>query len=151
MNSVLPQAKNARFWQDSTAFSLVEVILALGVFTFALMGLIGLLPMGLSNLKKAIDTTTEARIVQRISNELSQTEYDQIPDFATYYFDENGQILSNSSDGYIYAAQFTASKSTAILGASAPSTNLTTVVITITSPKKAKYTATYTKWIAKKN
>src|SRR5688572_1646103 len=62
------------------AFSLVEVALALGVFSVALLGILALLPSGMSNFRTAVDITVSAHIAQRVLEDAQQAEFDQLID-----------------------------------------------------------------------
>jgi type II secretory pathway pseudopilin PulG len=55
---------------QSTAFSLVEVTLALGVAAFCLLVLLGLLPTGLKTQQSSIQQTTANQIISTISSSL---------------------------------------------------------------------------------
>lgn len=85
-------------------FSLIEICIALGIVAFAFVALLGLLPVGLNNFSKAMDTQTSTEIYQRMAAELQETEFDnliklgkthmaQSPFFfmKTRYFDAEGQ------------------------------------------------------------
>lgn len=64
-------------------FSLPEVTLALGIAAFGITTLLGLLPQGLNNIRKAGDVAAASRISQHILGALDQT-----PAAARrYYFD----------------------------------------------------------------
>src|SRR5215210_7746485 len=83
-------------------FSLVEISLAIGIIAFAFVGLIGLLPVGLTTFRDAIDTSNEARIVQSFTAKLLATEFEKIGDLSfdtgqptgeIFYFDEEGLLV----------------------------------------------------------
>src|SRR3954464_1029271 len=57
------------------AFSLIEVVLAVGVVAFAFVAILGLIPAGMSQFRQAIDTSVCAQIAQRIINEAQQTDF----------------------------------------------------------------------------
>lgn len=48
------------------AFSLVEVVLAIGIFSFAILAVVGLLPVGLKSVKNASEEAAAANVVARI-------------------------------------------------------------------------------------
>jgi len=89
------------------AFSLIEICIALGIVAFAFVAMLGLLPVGLANFSKAMDTQTSTEIYQRLSAELQETEFDNliklgrnrpsgtVPFFflKTRYFDAEGQEI----------------------------------------------------------
>lgn len=83
------------------AFSLVEVVLAIGVVSFAFVAILGLLPAGMSQFRKAIDTSVAADIAQRVIDDAQQTDWDtltNIPWPAYRYFDERGvEIIPRSA------------------------------------------------------
>ncbi|MEI6034410.1 MAG: Verru_Chthon cassette protein B [Verrucomicrobiae bacterium] len=59
-------------------FTLIEVLLSLGIVAFAFMALCGVLPVGLQNYRDAMDATCRANIVRVISAELAQAPYASI-------------------------------------------------------------------------
>ncbi len=98
---------------NSAGFSLVEVALAIGVVAFAFVGLLALLPAGLTTFRRAIDTSMSAQIAQRVINDAQQSDFDVLidekalpsnPDDFTFraprvhepglrYFDEQGNEI----------------------------------------------------------
>lgn len=74
------------------AFTLVEVVLALGVASFGLISMLGLLSVGLRTAHDAISTTTEAEIRQQLANQLQLSNYSTIAasGATTYYFTQEG-------------------------------------------------------------
>ncbi len=96
MISPLPPTKPRR------AFTLVETTIAMGIVAFAMVPILGLVPMGLGVFRNAISFTAEAQIVQALSNEILLTEYSLVTNkYAStnlsYYSDE-GDLLSSASD-----------------------------------------------------
>jgi uncharacterized protein (TIGR02598 family) len=61
-------------------FSLVEVVLAVGVVAFAFVAILGLIPAGMTQFRQAIDTTVCAQIAQRVIGDAQQTNYDELID-----------------------------------------------------------------------
>jgi len=89
---------NART-QRTRAFSLVEVTLAMALVSFAVITVIGLMPVGLSALHRVIDTTEEAQIVRQIGAQAVLTPYSQLNGAfsgQTFYYDQDGVLLTNS-------------------------------------------------------
>lgn len=85
----VPPAKAA-----PAAFSLVEVVLAMGIVAFGITVILGLLPVGLNTVRQAMDLTSEGQIVQQISGEALVTPFTQLSDkFSgkTFYYDDEGQ------------------------------------------------------------
>jgi uncharacterized protein (TIGR02598 family) len=76
----------------SRAFSLVEVVLAVGVVSFAFVAILGLIPAGLAQFRQAMDISVCAQIAQRVISDAQQTDFD---------------ILTQSADARSSAANFT--------------------------------------------
>jgi len=97
-------------------FSLVEVVLAIGVTSFALLGMVALIPMGMKTSHQAIDAMTEAQIVQYARNELELTPFASLAsswDLATVgtakgtlYFDNQGLPTTSTDPEMIYKVTF---------------------------------------------
>lgn len=80
-------------------FSLVEMVLAIGIVAFAFVGLLALLPVGMGIFREAMETSVSTQIAQRIISDLTETEFDQLianpisGNFYTLplrYFDDQG-------------------------------------------------------------
>lgn len=88
------------------AFSLVEVTLAIGIVSFALLSLLGVVPVGLSALRSAMDCTVEAQITQKISGEALLTPFSLLEDrFSgkTFFFDEEGNAQTSQAEDTRYS------------------------------------------------
>lgn len=91
-------------------FSLVEVVLALGVVAFAFVAILGLIPAGMTTFRQAINISVCSQIGQKVISDAFQADYDtlltplgqnqdsQTPFLTNYrYFDEEGnEILPRS-------------------------------------------------------
>lgn len=130
---------------------MVEVVLALGIFSFALVGLMGLMPMGLQSLKDTTDMAAETRIMQRISNEIAQTNYESIESSIEYSFDAQGSPTTATSPECVYLVKVLIEKGTKLPGSSVATPNLAAATITITSPVKPGHVSVYPKLIAKRD
>ena len=60
-SSILPNA-----FRKNAAFSMIEIVIALGVISFALVAVIGLLPVGLRASRESIEETRAAAVAQSI-------------------------------------------------------------------------------------
>ncbi len=81
------------------AFSLIEVVIAVGMVSFAVITTIGLMPVGLGALHRAMDSTEEGQIVREIGAQVFLTPYSQLAtnfSGATFYYDQDGVLLTNS-------------------------------------------------------
>ncbi|HSI86402.1 MAG: Verru_Chthon cassette protein B [Candidatus Methylacidiphilales bacterium] len=86
-------------------FTLVEVSLSIGLLSFSLLALIGLVPSGLGALRDSSDQTTRAQIIQRISNDLVITDFADMAAAAPLYFDEEGQVQKTQTTAH-YRVEF---------------------------------------------
>ncbi len=78
----------------ASGFSLVELALALGIATFALMAIVAVMPVGLIGLRSAMDQFLEARIIQKISGDLGMTPFEEIAN-GTLLFDNDGVVTDD--------------------------------------------------------
>ena len=86
-------------------FSLIEVTIALGLITFAVVAVLGVLPTGLTSLRRAMDQTVEAQIVQTVGAQAVTGEFASVETGGPLYFDEEGQaIASGDTNTYYYKA-----------------------------------------------
>jgi uncharacterized protein (TIGR02598 family) len=86
------------------AFSLIEVVLALGVITFACVILLGLLSLGLVTVTHAVSNTVEAQIVQAVINNSEVQTYTNAFQ-ATNYFNNEGTAVSQTDPTMVYTAK----------------------------------------------
>ncbi len=61
-------------------FTLVEIAIAIGILAVALVALMGMLPAGMSNFRKAMDTSVTAQIAQKILQDMEEAEFDEVID-----------------------------------------------------------------------
>jgi len=59
----------------SNAFTLIEVVIALGIATFAMLPILALMPVGLQTLQNSSNDTVTAGIAQQIRGELQQVSF----------------------------------------------------------------------------
>lgn len=59
-------------------FTLVEVTLAIGIVGFAFVTLFGLVPTGLNLFRNAIDTSIGSQILEQITDNAQQTDFDEL-------------------------------------------------------------------------
>lgn len=76
------------------AFSLAEVTIALGLATFAVVSVAGLLPVGLGTLRDSRAQMLETQILRGVSAQNAVGNYTNIA--YTAWFDNDGQRVSNS-------------------------------------------------------
>ena len=66
--------------QKQSAFSLVEVAIALAIFSIAVVALLGLLPGGLNTYRRAMDLTVTSQIAQKIIHDFEESEFNDVID-----------------------------------------------------------------------
>ena len=119
-NSILRHrtAVSRRTHLTRAAFSLIEVTLAIGIMAFAVVPVVGLLPIGLRVHRDSMVAIASTQIVGRVTHELEQTDYSTLPGVPnttsvvtgplTYYFDDQGDLLPSATDSRrIYDVQAT--------------------------------------------
>jgi uncharacterized protein (TIGR02598 family) len=72
-------------------FSLVEVVVALGIVSFAVIAILGLIPSGLNTLKDSTGETVRAQIVRSIAASALTANFSSLN--ASVSFDNDGQPL----------------------------------------------------------
>jgi uncharacterized protein (TIGR02598 family) len=60
--------------RSTSAFSLVEVVLSLGIAAFCLVAMLGLLPSGLKSAKNTTDQTAAAIVLENVALDLRNTQ-----------------------------------------------------------------------------
>jgi len=80
VTSPLPSGAFRASSANRRAFSLVEVVIAVGVVAFAFVAILGLIPAGMSQFRQATDTSVCAQIAQRIINECQETDFTTLID-----------------------------------------------------------------------
>jgi uncharacterized protein (TIGR02598 family) len=121
-------------------FSLVEMVLALGVLAFAVVPIFALLPAGMTTFRKAIDASVTTQISQRMVNEAQQTDFNTF--IATNppirYFDDQGEEITTATGtagsapaGAIYQVSVHVTSAPTLPGADNCNENLATVTVQI--------------------
>ena len=80
--------RNAR----AHGFSLVEVVLAIGVVAFGFVAIFALLPAGFGIFRKAMETSVGSQIAQRVVNDAQQTDFLTLVDSANLPPGPNNRI-----------------------------------------------------------
>jgi uncharacterized protein (TIGR02598 family) len=88
-------------------FSLVEVVIALGIISFAVVALLGLLTVSANSSRFSDEDTVIASIARQVTAELRSTPFATLPTGgATWYFDHEARRLG-AATGAIYRCQIT--------------------------------------------
>ena len=83
-------------------FTLVEVVLALGLCSFALLSLMSLMPISLNSARHALEISRVAKAFQKVTSELTQSKFATVEVMTTntYQFDYDGNKPASSADIY---------------------------------------------------
>jgi len=106
------------------AFTLVEVVLALGVCTFALTAILALMPVSLNLARHAQEISRVAKLFEKVTAELTQSQFATVAAMTTntYFFDYEGKETDASGAKYTASSPDTYFTVTATIGGS-PITN----------------------------
>lgn len=99
-----PSFRSARS-RATAAFSLVEAVISIGVVSFAMLGLLGVVPSGLATFQTASLTSAETEIVRSVSEDVLRTDYSKLT-ATNYRFDERG--LRAQPGGGLFVAEVAA-------------------------------------------
>jgi len=89
--------------KSTSGFTLVEVTLALGIFAFALVAMIGLLPVAMKSTRESIDIAAATQIANQIVATYVQEDF-ALSGSEIIYFDDYGAIYEGNGDGWLYRA-----------------------------------------------
>jgi len=119
-------------WQTE-GFSLVEVVLAIGIISFGLISMMGLLPSGLQAFRSSMERTVSAQVAQAIMGEAKQKDFTNLTSAAaTYrYFTQEGVETLSRPEG-IYTAEVTLTNQVGVPGSgSAQFTNRSLALVRV--------------------
>jgi uncharacterized protein (TIGR02598 family) len=94
--------------RDKRGFSLVEILLAMGVFVTFMLPLIAILSFGIQDFSKSLSKTVESQITQQLYAELQQSPYGDLAVAGRIlnrirYFDHEGNEVS-ANDPFIFSS-----------------------------------------------
>ncbi|GAT34688.1 Verru_Chthon cassette protein B [Terrimicrobium sacchariphilum] len=130
--------------QRRRAFSLVEVVIALGIVSFAMMGIVGLIAVGMNTFRASIDTSVQSRIAQKAISDAVLTDFSKLQAYEAY-FDESGRPVSAGDEQRVYTMGVTLANLTNSITQSLSPDVAKNVVVTIrnrTRPDEVKTIAT---------
>ena len=98
-------ARNRKGFRKALAFTLVECVMAIGIVSFAMVSILGLIPVGLGTFRDAMNLTVQTTILQSVSGELLRMDYSEVK-ATNFYFDQEGVRVGSSSSGErLYTAE----------------------------------------------
>ncbi len=86
---------------STRAFSLIEEVLALAIVSFALISVMGLIPVGLHTFRTANGISTESQIVQSLSRDVYLMDLQQSKS-QSIFFDNNGDEVKEGSPEVLF-------------------------------------------------
>jgi uncharacterized protein (TIGR02598 family) len=96
-----PQGRHVRAHQAITAFTLVEVVVALGIFSFAIMAIVGLFMVGINTNKESSDQIQAANLASLIISTRRALPTNTIANFAlpplNVAYPSTGTYLTNGA------------------------------------------------------
>ena len=89
--------------RSESGFSLVEIVVAVGIVATVMVALLGMIPTGLNTVNEAADTMAEIRIAQQILGEVQMAEWEEVDDWDAkpYYYDAEGNKLDSQEPGKV--------------------------------------------------
>lgn len=118
------------------AFSLVEVTLAMGLTSFALMAILGLMPIGFSSMRQAMDSTQESQIMREIRAKVQQTSFALLASSFSdreFFFAESGAPTTREAGDKRYTVKTSVESPVYPGSESAGGGSLSSIVIEITT------------------
>ncbi len=142
--------------QTQSAFSLIEVVFSLAICSFAFVGMLGLMTLGLTTLRQSIDYNTEVAISQQLTGEAELLDYSAVTNTAsTYranfsrnrYFDNAGREIDNTTTpaNYVYKATLVV-QACKMPGTTADSPVAQQLIFKISTPSNLKSVSSYNLW-----
>ena len=92
------------------AFSLIEVIIALGIFAFVVVPIIALVSSGMKSLRQSMDDSVRGEIVRKVVGEAMRVPYANLgTEFngINFYFDDEGVQQGSSNAQTIFVVSNT--------------------------------------------
>ena len=127
----------AKLFRLGSAFSLIEVTLALGMVSFSMLSIIALLPVGLKTFRDSKVETALGGIQRQLRAEVLSVPFAKLIDgtftAGKMYFSDEGTLLTDGNGAYYEAS--TALTNTPAPGLAGTATNsVRTLKVTLVSP-----------------
>jgi uncharacterized protein (TIGR02598 family) len=122
-----------------SGFTLVEVVLALGLCSFAIVSLLSLMPVSLNTAREAMDMARGSKAAQQVAAELSQSQFSNLTALSgsslERTFDYDGNPTSDAKDIY-FTVTASVTNSTLLPGAADSSASLARVCLEVKTPRQ---------------
>lgn len=131
---------------SAKAFSLVEVVLAIGIVSFAMVSILGLIPVGLHTFRNAMDLSVEAGIAQKLVADVQRTDFQNLQS-TNFTFDDQG--IEVAPAGAIFTAQVAPPQALSADGIMQSNAAAWTVLIKISNRMNPSQTNSYPVFVSK--
>ena len=105
---------------NRSGFSLVEIVVAVGIVATVMVALLGMIPTGLNTVNEAAHTMSEIRIAQQVLGEVQLTDWREIEQWESdgpYFYDLEGTKLeTEDSNKVVYTCEVEVGEPAPMLG-----------------------------------
>jgi uncharacterized protein (TIGR02598 family) len=132
--------------RSRTAFSLIEVVVALAIFAFAFIAIIGVLPIGLSAARSVTNFTLQAQLIKQVVSTLQETPFAEVAvssGFTTNFTRQGDPATTSSPAYYTVTSTVVPPGNTAALLPSTPPTSTTNIALIQIIVTTADHTTNY--------
>ena len=148
--------RSRRRVRGAAAFSLIEVVFSLAICSFAFVGMLGLMTLGLTTLRQSIDYNTEVAISQQLTGEAELLDYSAVTNTTSAYranfsrnrfFDNAGREIDNTTTpaNYVYKATLLV-QACKMPGTTVDSPVAQQLIFKISTPSNTKSVSSYNLW-----
>lgn len=111
----LAALRQARSRQTARGFSLVEVALALGIVSFGLVSMLGLMPIGLEVFRESIQSTVQTDILRELGSHFQSMPFQDVQSSTemTYYTDQG--VPTTNPESALFGVTYAVDASTPLL------------------------------------
>ena len=122
------------------AFSLLEVVIALGIVGFALTTLIGLMPVGLNIFRDSITATVQTDVLRQLTSQFQETPFNKLTNSTKMlYFSDQSAPVETDADALLGVTYtFTANTDLLSSGGYANANLKTALIMFFTRADRAK-------------
>lgn len=139
-----------------SAFSLVEVALAIGLVAFGFVALLGVVPVGLNSSQKAMHSGLQSQILQEICSEIQLSQFKEFnePDFAARfpkYYDDQGRQIDSTNPALSHSLILISRRPPILPGADEPNSDMLTLEFAIETRGASKSARHFCVTVARKD
>ncbi len=120
--------------KKKAGFTLIEVMIAMAIFSFSFIGIMGMMSTGLYLFHQGTNLTTSTEIAQQVINSVQQTSYSQLSGLEgqMYYYDDQGNLLTTGNQSQaVFQAHVTVNSSVQLPGSTLTNPNLAVATVQV--------------------